>query len=92
MLVIPDPETAVMDPFTKDPTLSIIANISDPITRADYTRDPRNISRKAEAYLKTTGIGDYRVLRTRAGIFHLRLAALRHHPEFELLLHRFQRR
>ena len=58
MLVIPDPETAVMDPFTKDPTLSIIANISDPITRADYTRDPRNISRKAEAYLKTTGIGD----------------------------------
>ena len=58
MLVIPDPDTAVMDPFTKDPTLSIIANISDPITRADYTRDPRNISRKAEAYLKTTGIGD----------------------------------
>src|ERR1700677_3754353 len=58
MLVIPDPDTAVMDPFTKDPTLSIIANISDPITRADYTRDPRNISRRAEAYLKTTGIGD----------------------------------
>src|SRR5271163_4034506 len=58
MLVIPDPDTAVMDPFTKDPTLSIIANISDPITRADYTRDPRNISRKAEAYLKTTGVGD----------------------------------
>ncbi len=58
MLVIPDPDSAVMDPFTKDPTLSLIANISDPITRADYTRDPRNISRKAEAYLKTTGIGD----------------------------------
>ena len=58
MLVIPDPDTAVMDPFTKDPTLSIIANISDPITRADYSRDPRNISRKAEAYLKTTGVGD----------------------------------
>src|ERR1700730_10874225 len=58
MLVIPDPDTAVMDPFTKDPTLSLIANISDPITRADYSRDPRNISRKAEAYLKSTGIGD----------------------------------
>src|SRR6202050_958113 len=58
MLVIPDPDSAVMDPFTKAPTLSIIANISDPITRADYSRDPRNISRKAEAYLKTTGIGD----------------------------------
>src|SRR5260221_5199140 len=58
MLVIPDPDTAVMDPFTKDPTLSLIANISDPITRADYSRDPRNISRKAEAYLKSTGVGD----------------------------------
>src|SRR6266852_789206 len=58
MLVIPDPDTAVLDPFTKDPTLSLIANISDPITRADYSRDPRNISRKAEAYLKSTGIGD----------------------------------
>src|SRR6202163_644851 len=58
MLVIPDPDTAVMDPYTTDQTLSIIANISDPITRADYTRDPRNTSRKAEAYLKTNGIGD----------------------------------
>ncbi len=58
MLVIPDPNTAVMDPFTKDSTLSMICNISDPITRADYTRDPRNIARKAEAYLKSTGIGD----------------------------------
>src|SRR6266403_921011 len=57
MLVIPDPDTAVMDPFTKDPTLSLIANISAPITRADYSRDPRNISRKAEAYLKSTGVG-----------------------------------
>ncbi|MBF6571798.1 MAG: type I glutamate--ammonia ligase, partial [Candidatus Binataceae bacterium] len=58
MLVIPDPETAVMDPFTKDPTLTMICNISDPITRADYTRDPRNVARKAEAYLKSTGLGD----------------------------------
>ncbi|HLI81158.1 MAG TPA: type I glutamate--ammonia ligase [Candidatus Binataceae bacterium] len=58
MLVIPDPETAVMDPFTKDPTLSLICDISDPITRADYTRDPRNIARKAEQYLKSTGIAD----------------------------------
>ena len=58
MLVIPDPDTAVMDPFTKEPTLSIICDISDPITRADYSRDPRNIARKAEAYLKSTGIGD----------------------------------
>ncbi|MCY3018846.1 MAG: type I glutamate--ammonia ligase [Planctomycetota bacterium] len=58
MLVIPDPETAFVDPFFKDPTLVLICNIQDPITRADYTRDPRNIARKAENYLKTTGIGD----------------------------------
>jgi len=58
MLVVPDPSTAVMEPFAKIPTLSLICDISDPITRADYTRDPRNIARKAEAYLKSTGIAD----------------------------------
>ena len=58
MLVIPDPSTAVMDPFTKDATLSLICDISDPITRADYTRDPRNVARKGEAYLKSTGLAD----------------------------------
>ncbi len=58
MLVIPDPDTAVIDPFMKEPTLTMICTISDPITRADYSRDPRNIARKAEAYLKSTGVGD----------------------------------
>lgn len=58
MLVIPDPSTAVMDPFTQIPTLSLICNIVDPVTREDYSRDPRNVARKAEAYLKSTGIGD----------------------------------
>ncbi len=58
MLVVPDPETVVMDPFTKYPTLSLICNIVDPITKERYTRDPRNIAQKAEAYLKSTGIGD----------------------------------
>jgi glutamine synthetase len=58
MLVIPDPSTAVMEPFTKEPTLTMICDISDPITRADYSRDPRNVARKAEAYLKSTGVGD----------------------------------
>lgn len=58
MLVIPDPATAVMDPFMKEPTLSLICNIVDPITKENYSRDPRNIARKAEAYLKSTGIGD----------------------------------
>ncbi|MBF0526827.1 MAG: type I glutamate--ammonia ligase [Deltaproteobacteria bacterium] len=58
MLVIPDPTTAVMDPFTKEATLSLICDIADPLTKERYTRDPRNIAHKAEAYLKSTGIAD----------------------------------
>ncbi len=58
MLVMPDPTTAVIDPFCKDRTVSFICNIVDPITKQEYTRDPRNIARKAESYLKSTGIGD----------------------------------
>ncbi|MDH3972837.1 MAG: type I glutamate--ammonia ligase [Deltaproteobacteria bacterium] len=58
MLVIPDPSTAMMDPFVKEPTLSFICNIFDPITKEPYSRDPRNIAGKAEAYLKSSGIGD----------------------------------
>ena len=58
MLVIPDPVTAIIDPFFKDPTLAIFCTIQDPVTRKDYTRDPRNIALKAEKYLKFTGIGD----------------------------------
>jgi glutamine synthetase len=58
MLVIPDATTAKMDPFYEVPTLVLIGNIVDPITREAYTRDPRNIAQKAEAFLKSTGIGD----------------------------------
>ena len=58
MLVMPDPATAVMDPFTKVPTLTMICNIFDPITKEKYTRDPRNIAQKAEVYLKSTKIAD----------------------------------
>jgi glutamine synthetase len=58
MLVIPDADTAKMDPFYAAPTLTLICDIADPVTREAYTRDPRNIARKADAYLKSTGIGD----------------------------------
>ncbi len=58
MLVMPDPTTAVMDPFAKDPTLSVICTIVDPITKEAYGRDPRNIALKAEKYLRSTGIAD----------------------------------
>ena len=58
MLIMPDPTTAQIDPFVKVPTLSLICNIIDPITKEGYTRDPRFIAQKAEAYLKQTGIAD----------------------------------
>ncbi len=58
MLVVPDPATAVLDPFTAVPTLSLIGNVMDPITRETYERDPRYIAQKAEKHLKSTKIGD----------------------------------
>jgi glutamine synthetase len=58
MLVVPDPDTAKIDPFFQESTLVMICNIVDPITHERYSRDPRNIAQKAEAYLKSTGIGD----------------------------------
>ncbi|HTP66032.1 MAG TPA: type I glutamate--ammonia ligase [Geobacteraceae bacterium] len=58
MLIVPDPDTAKMDPFAAIPSLSLICNIVDPITKENYSRDPRNVARKAEAYLKSSGIGD----------------------------------
>jgi len=59
MLIIPQPETARIDPFiTTVPTLSLVANIADPIDKSPYSRDPRNIAKHAEAYLKSTGIGE----------------------------------
>ena len=58
MLVKPVPETAFIDPFFQAKTLVMICNICDPVTGEDYTRDPRNIARKAANYLKGTRIGD----------------------------------
>ena len=58
MLIIPDPTTAFIDPFCQHPTLSLICDILDPITRESYSRDPRYIAKKALNYLKLTGIAD----------------------------------
>ena len=58
MLVVPDPTTACLDPFTAVPTLSLIGNVVDPISRETYERDPRYIAQKAEKYLQSTKIGD----------------------------------
>jgi glutamine synthetase len=58
MLAMPDLATTKIDPFFAMPTVSVIANIVDPVTKENYSRDPRNIARKATEYLKTSGIGD----------------------------------
>ena len=58
MIVKPVVETAFIDPFMEHKTLVMVCNIGDPITGEDYTRDTRNIARKAEQYLKASGIGD----------------------------------
>ena len=58
MILIPDPNSARLDPVPEVPTLSVICDIYDPLTRKPYSRDPRFIAQKAEAYLKTTGIAE----------------------------------
>ena len=58
MLIIPDPDSARIDPFLKDSTLVMICDVVDPVTRENYSRDPRNIAKKAEAFLKASGIAD----------------------------------
>ncbi len=58
MLVMPESGTAFIDPFAKAKTLVMICNILDPITREDYSRDPRNVAKKTERYLRSTGLGD----------------------------------
>jgi len=58
MILIPDPATARVDPVLGVPTLSIICDIKDPLTREPYTRDPRYVAKKAEEYLKKTKIAD----------------------------------
>src|SRR5213594_3741330 len=56
MLLIPDPSTAMMDPFTETATLVMIGDVQDPVTKQHYERDPRYIAKKAQNYLQYTGI------------------------------------
>lgn len=58
MLIIPDPNTMFLDPFVKAPTISLICDVFEPATKEKYSRCPRNIAQKADAYLKSTGIAD----------------------------------
>ena len=58
MLLIPDPESAFLDPFADVPTVSLTCNVRDPVTGQPYTRDPRFVAQKAEIFLKSTGVAD----------------------------------
>ena len=58
MLLIPDPATHMMDPFTEVPTLVMLCDVIDPVTKQRYDRDPRYIAKKAELYLGSTGLAD----------------------------------
>jgi len=58
MLLMPDPASAILDPFTEVTTLSLLCEIVDPLTREPYARDPRHIATRAEEYLRETGIAD----------------------------------
>jgi glutamine synthetase len=69
MIVKPVPETAFIDPFMKDKTMVLICNIHEPLTGKAYTRDPRNIARKTETYLKSTGLADTAYLGPEAEFF-----------------------
>jgi len=87
MLVVPDPATAKIDPFYQEPTLVLICNIVDPVTREPYTRDPRHIAHKAEAFLKHTGIGEIAHLGPEAEFFifdDIRFESNRHSAFYEI--------
>jgi glutamine synthetase len=58
MILIADPNTAIIDPICEAPTLSMVCDVYDPVTREPYSRDPRYVARKALEYMKSTGIAD----------------------------------
>jgi glutamine synthetase len=58
MILMPDADTAVIDPFFDEPTLNLRCDIIEPATMQGYERDPRSLARRAEAYLQSTGVGD----------------------------------
>ncbi len=58
MILMPEPDTAILDPFTDEVTLNIRCDILEPSTMEGYERDPRSVAKRAEAYLQSTGVGD----------------------------------
>lgn len=76
MVLMPDPKSAVMDPFSKLPTVSFICDVVMPETLTPYDRDPRQIAKKALAYLNSTGIADTAILDQKLSFLFLMMCAL----------------
>jgi glutamine synthetase len=58
MILMPDPSSAILDPYTEVPTLSLLCEIAEPVTLAPYNKDPRRVAKRAEEHLRSTGIAD----------------------------------
>ena len=91
MLLVPDADTAFIDPFMEEPTLSLLCGIVDPISREAYDRDPRLIAKRAEAYLALDRDRRHRLLRPRGRVLRLRRRLLRDQREPRLLRGRLGR-
>ena len=85
MTLMPDPSTAVMDPFAAQSSLILICDILEPETGQPYDRDPRSIAKKAEAYLAHTGHRRHRLLRPRGRVLRFRRRAVRRLADQDLL-------
>ena len=92
MALLPDPTTAYLDPFRIAKTLCINFFVHDPLTKEPYSRDPRNIARKAENYLASTGIGDTAFFAPGGRVLRLRRRAVRDQAEHRLLRDRLRGR
>ena len=87
MILIPDIETAFVDPFFTDPTLVLICDIQDPITGQKYDKDPRYVAKKAEEYVKTSGVGDSIFFGPEAEFFlfnNVQIKTQPHHSSFSV--------
>ena len=92
MLLVPDPDTAVLDPFRQHKTLNLNSFVRDPVTGESYSRDPRYVAHKAEDYLVLYREWPTRRIRPRGRVLHLQLHPVRPERPRGVLLHRFRRR
>ena len=91
MTLMPDASSAHLDPFFAQTTMAIFCDVLEPTTGEIYERDPRGIAKKAEAYMKSTGVGDTLFVRPGSRVLHLRRRALLRRSLQHRLPHRLHR-